>query len=341
MSESLSGIQWRDQHVLVTGVCGAVGRELLRELRDLGATVVGVDQDESAVFLLNEEYRGCTRTRAFVADIRNSDGLTPHLFGVDTIFHTAALKHVGGCEHAPREAIRTNLLGTMNVIDAAVVAGASRVVLASTDKAVRPTNVMGATKLIAERLMTAANAQYGASHTTFVSVRFGNVLGSRGSVVPLFRAQVAGGGPVTLTDPRMTRFVMTQRDAARAMIDAASLARGGEVFVPKMVSLRIEDLSAVLTESVAREVGLNPEKIDVEVRGRRPGERLAERMLSEEEVGRAHETDQYLVIAPLLGEADTDRGDPPRPSWSGDSEVATLTREDVATYLRDAGLITS
>ena len=164
--------------------------------------------------------------------------------GIDVVFHCAALKHVELGEYNPFEATQTNVVGTQNVIDACLAADVGTMVLTSSDKAANPTSVMGASKLLAEKLVSAATNYRGPHRTTFASVRFGNVLGSRGSAVELFARQVAAGGPVTVTDPSMTRFVMTTDRAVELAIRAAEVARGGEVFVFKMPVARLEDLVA-------------------------------------------------------------------------------------------------
>jgi FlaA1/EpsC-like NDP-sugar epimerase len=215
--------------------------------------------------------------------------------GTDIVLHTAALKHVLQCERSPRDAMQTNIVGTQNVIDAAHACRVSRVLFTSSDKAVNPTNVMGTSKLMCERLMTAANAHRHAGDPVFASTRFGNVLGSRGSVVPLFMKQIAAGGPVTLTDPAMTRFIMTLREAAGLVMESVHAAQGGEVFVMKMPALRIEDLAHVLIGRLAP-----GRRVEVRTIGVKPGEKTYEELLSEEEVRRTVETKNFFVVLPAF-----------------------------------------
>ncbi len=180
--------QWKDKRVFITGVCGTVGRELLRQVLGRGpAEVLGMDNNESELFLLGEEYRESRGVRFVLGDLRDRDSIIRKTQGMDVIIHAAALKHVLLCEESPRDAVQTNILGTQNVIDAALENGVDRVLFTSSDKAVNPTNVMGTSKLMGEHLMTAANAVRRGERPIFASTRFGNVLGSRGSVIPIFK----------------------------------------------------------------------------------------------------------------------------------------------------------
>jgi len=297
----MNGSYWRRKRVFITGVCGTVGRELLRHVREHDVVeVVGLDNNESALFFLTEEHRDYPHVRLYLGDLRDRDELIRKMQGSEIVLHAAALKHVILCEHSPRDAVKTNIIGTQNVIDAAIACGVERVLFTSSDKAVNPTNVMGTSKLMGERLMTAANAQRRKDGPIFASTRFGNVLGSRGSVVPLFQRQIAAGGPVTLTDPSMTRFIMTLEEAVRLVMDSAFMAKGGEVFVTKMLAVRIEDLAAAMIEELAPRHGLDPSKVEVKVIGSKAGEKLYEELLNEEEVRRTVELERYFVILPAF-----------------------------------------
>jgi len=212
---------FKNKSVLVTGAVGTVGSELVRQLVAAGAgEVVCLDNNETDLFFLMEEYRASDNVRTHLADIRDGEELRKRMRGVDVVLHAAALKHVVLCEDSPDQAVRTNILGTQNVIEAALANNVERVIFTSSDKAVNPTNVMGTTKLMGERLMTAASTH--STGTIFASTRFGNVLGSRGSVVPLFRRQIESGGPITLTDSEMTRFIMTVPEASALVLESAS-----------------------------------------------------------------------------------------------------------------------
>lgn len=292
---------WYKKRVLITGVCGTVGKELLRQLaaRQL-AEIIGLDNNESELFFLSQEYRDQPHIHLYLGDMRDRDKLMRKMRGIDIVLHSAALKHVILCEQSPRDAVQTNILGTQNVIDAATANNVERVLFTSSDKAVNPTNVMGTSKLMGERLMTAANAYSGQNGPIFASTRFGNVLGSRGSVIPLFKRQIAQGGPVTLTDPRMTRFIMTLEEAVRLVMESVFLAHGGEVFVTKMPIVRIEDLAYVMIQELAPANGFDPKQIKVEIIGSKPGEKLYEELMNNEETRRTVELPNYFVVLPAF-----------------------------------------
>ena len=290
--------------VLVTGACGTVGAELVRQLARSGASrIVCVDNNESELFFVQHSYREFPTVEVYLADLRDIDSLKQRMHGIDVVLHAAALKHVGLCEDSPSQAVRTNIDGTQNVIDAAIAAGVERVIFTSSDKAVNPTNVMGTTKLMGERLMTAAAMSRSRGDTIFASTRFGNVLGSRGSVIPLFRKQIAAGGPVTLTDRRMTRFIMTLEEAAELVLQSVWLARGGEVFVTKMPVARIEDIALHLISKHAKD-GMEMREI-----GAKPGEKMYEELMNDEEVRRTYEVENFFVVLPAFIE-DHERGYP-------------------------------
>lgn len=294
----------KGKRVLITGVCGTVGSELVRVLlsdpKYAPAEVVGIDNGESQLFFEDQKYLKDERARFFMADIRDRDKLTRVLKGIDVVFHAAALKHVVLCERSPFEAVQTNIHGVQNVILAAVANGVERVIFTSSDKAVNPTNVMGTSKLMGERIMTAANSNRCGDGPIFSSTRFGNVLGSNGSVIPIFKKQIAKGGPVTLTDPEMTRFVMTVEESVRLVIDSAQIACGGEVFITKMPVARIADMARVMIDELAPTYGFKPGDIPIEVIGTKPGEKLYEELMSDEETRRAVELDRYFAVLPAF-----------------------------------------
>jgi len=224
--------------------------------------------------------------------------LSQKMKGIDVVFHTAAFKHITLCERSPFEAVQTNIVGVQNLITAARENDVEHVIFTSSDKAVNPTSVMGTSKLMGERLMTAATSNFKNDGPVFVSTRFGNVLGSRGSVISVFRDQIKQGGPVTLTDPEMTRFIMSLNDAVRLVIESAGLAQGGEVFTTKMASIKIQDLAEVLIHNLAPVFGYRPKDIQIEVIGVKPGEKMYEELLSGEEIRRTWELKNYFVVLP-------------------------------------------
>lgn len=295
--------------ILVTGACGTVGREIVRQLLDSNPREIrAVDTNESEIFFLEQElneYRrqfpDCPTTHhCQVGDIRDGDKLMMMCEGVDIVLHTAALKHVILCERAPFDAVQTNIMGVRNVINAALAHDVERVIFTSSDKAVNPTNVMGTSKLMGERLITAANSLKVNARTVFSSTRFGNVLGSRGSVIPIFARQIENGGPVTLTDSRMTRFIMTLQESCRLVLSAAEKARGGEVFVTKMPVIRIADLAEVMVEELAEQHGLHPSEVPITEIGSKPGEKLYEELMSDEETRRTLELREMFAVLPAF-----------------------------------------
>ncbi len=292
---------WKNSRVLITGVCGTVGQEILSQIVQLGAKeVLGVDNNESELFFLSQTYREYPNVRVTLGDLRDLSKLTRIMEGIDIVLHSAALKHVILCEESPRDAVQTNILGVQNIIDAARANNVKRVIFTSSDKAVNPTNVMGTSKLMGERLMTAANANQRTAETIFASTRFGNVLGSRGSVIPLFKRQIASGGPVTLTDPRMTRFIMTIEQAANLVINSVFLAKGGEVFVTKMPVAGIEDLAHVMVDVLSPIYGHTVQDIDITEIGSKAGEKLYEELMSDEETRRTIELSSYFAVLPAF-----------------------------------------
>lgn len=298
-----------DKTILVTGGCGTVGREIVRQLLDHSPKELRiVDTNESEIFFLEQELMDHQRKNPWsnvsslcqIGDIRDADKLNMMCSGVDIVLHTAALKHVILCERAPFDAVQTNIMGVKNVIQAALANDVERVIFTSSDKAVNPTNVMGTSKLMGERLMTAANSLKMNRRTIFSSTRFGNVLGSRGSVIPIFARQIEAGGPVTLTDRRMTRFIMTLEESCRLVLSAAEKARGGEVFVTKMPVIQIADLARVMIDELAEQHGVHSAKMPITEIGSKPGEKLYEELMSDEETRRTVELTEMFAVMPAF-----------------------------------------
>lgn len=292
----------KGKRVLVTGACGTIGRELVHQLLEKHAIeeLVALDNNESELFFLEQLFADHHEASFFLADVRDPNKLTRKMQGIDIVFHTAAFKHVIFCERSPFEAVQTNIMGVQNIIAAAIDQKVERVIFTSSDKAVNPTNVMGTSKLMGERLMTAANSNLKGTGPIFSSTRFGNVLGSRGSVIPIFREQIKKGGPVTLTDSEMTRFIMSISDAVRLVIDSASLACGGEVFITKMKAIKIESLARVMIQKLAPIFGDRAEDIELKVIGVKPGEKMYEELLNQEETRRTLELTDYFVVLPAF-----------------------------------------
>ena len=294
---------FKDKRVLVTGACGTVGKELIGQLLESYSVreLIGIDNNESELFFLEHEFARFDNVSFFLADIRDRYKVSRKMKHMDIVFHTAAFKHVILCERSPFEAVQTNILGIQNIINAAIENKVQKVIFTSSDKAVNPTNVMGTTKLMGERLMTAANSNSRDGGPLFTSTRFGNVLGSRGSVIPIFRDQIRRGGPLTLTDSAMTRFIMSLEEAIRLVIESACQALGGEVFITKMPAIRIQDLAEVMINELAREFGHSPDDIELRIVGNKPGEKFYEELINEEEIRRAWELKNYFVVLPAYG----------------------------------------
>lgn len=286
--------------ILVTGGTGSIGSEIVRHLLHGHPKAIRIfSRDESKQFALQQELKEFSNIRYLIGDIRDKQRLNYAMEDVDYIFHAAALKHVPACEYNPMEAVKTNVIGVQNLIETAIEHNVEKVVAISTDKVVNPTNTMGATKLLSEKLISAASLYKGSKRTIFSCVRFGNVMGSRGSVIPLFREQIAQEMPVTVTHREMTRFMMSIPQAARLVLAAARYSQGGEVFVLKMPILKITDLAQCLIESYEDASNRKYPREIVEI-GVRPGEKLYEELMTLEESERALENESMYVIPSLF-----------------------------------------
>jgi len=283
-------MNWKDKTVLVTGGTGSFGKQFVRVLLDSyhpGKLIV-YSRDELKQHEMRLSGFEHKSLRYFIGDVRDRDRLTRAMQGVDIVVHAAALKQVPACEYNPMEAIKTNIMGSSNVVEAALDAGVKKVLTLSTDKAVNPVNLYGATKLAAEKLTIQSNAYAGGRQTRFSCVRYGNVVGSRGSVVPLFLQQ-RQNGKVTITDERMTRFWLSLEQGVAFVINAIELMSGGEVFVPKIPSTTIVDLAKAMAPDA-----------EIEIIGIRPGEKLHEVLISEDEARSTVELDQMYVVQPAV-----------------------------------------
>ncbi len=278
----------RGKSILVTGGTGSFGRRFVRHVlaEHEPARLVILSRDEFKQYEFANELGNDLRVRFFIGDVRDSGRLWRAFDGIDVVVHAAALKQVPAAEYNPFEAIKTNIQGAQNVIDAALDRGVERVIALSTDKASSPINLYGATKLVSDKLFIAANAYAGTKPTRFSVVRYGNVVGSRGSVVPFFR-QLAPTGVLPITDDRMTRFWITLDQGVDFVIAMIGAMHGGELFVPKIPSMRVLDLAAALAP-MAR----------LEIVGIRPGEKLHEQMISVDDSRRTLDAGDFFVIQP-------------------------------------------
>ena len=281
-------MDWKDQTVLITGGTGSFGKKftkiLLAEKQPKKIIIFSRDelkQHEMQTMGLNQP-----NLRYFIGDVRDRERLVRAMHSVDIVVHAAALKQVPTCEYNPMEAIKTNIMGTANVVEAALDVGVNKVMTISTDKAVNPVNLYGATKLAAEKLTVQSNAYAAGTATRYSCVRYGNVVGSRGSVVPLFLKQRAGG-TVTITDERMTRFWLSLEQGVRFVMSCIEQMEGGEVFVPKIPSTKVIDLANAIVPGAK-----------VNIIGIRPGEKLHEVLVSEDEARSTVERETMFIIKP-------------------------------------------
>jgi UDP-N-acetylglucosamine 4,6-dehydratase len=281
-------MNWKEQVVLVTGGSGSFGKKfceiMLKEFQPRKLIIYSRDELKQHEMRVNGFNH--PSLRYFIGDVRDGERLRRAMHGVDIVVHAAALKQVPVCEYNPMEAIKTNIMGTSNVVESALDAGVKKVIALSTDKAVNPVNLYGATKLAAEKLVVQSNAYAGANVTRYACVRYGNVVGSRGSVVPVFLAQ-RKSGKVTVTDARMTRFWLSLEQGVHFVISCIEQMHGGEVFVPKIPSMNVADLARVIAPQAK-----------IEIVGIRPGEKLHEVLISEDEARSTVELKNMFVVQP-------------------------------------------
>ncbi len=282
--------EFQDSTILVTGGTGFFGRRFIRMTLDQAAPakIVVYSRDEMKQWEMSQQFDNDARLRFFLGDVRDAGRLSRACQDVDFIVHAAALKIIPLAEYNPFEVVKTNVLGAMNVIDCALNQKVRRVIALSTDKACSPVNLYGATKLCSDKLFVAANAYAGKQNTRFSVVRYGNVMGSRGSVIPLFRQQ-SRKGRVQLTDERMTRFMLRAEDAVQLVWNALLTSVGGEIFVRKTPSMRLVNIARIIAPSA-----------DVEFCGRRPGEKLHEQMITADDAPFTKEFPDHYVILPQI-----------------------------------------
>jgi UDP-N-acetylglucosamine 4,6-dehydratase len=316
--------------VLITGGTGSFGKRFVNTVlteTDVRRVVV-FSRDELKQFEMEQQYPGESRLRFFIGDVRDRDRLERAFHDVDYVIHAAALKQVPAAEYNPFEAVKTNVHGAQNVIDAAIDVGVERVVALSTDKACSPVNLYGATKLVSDKLFINGNAYASGTKTRFSVVRYGNVVGSRGSVVPYFK-QLAPTGVLPITDERMTRFWITLDQGVRFVLESLERMKGGELYVPKIPSMRVVDLAkAMAPEAELRVVGI------------RPGEKLHEEMISVSDARSTVDIGDRYVIQPQLDiwPRERDEGTPVRDgfSFASDTNEQWLSVEELRTMVTDA-----
>ena len=283
---------FENQSLLITGGTGSFGNAVLRRFLDSGLREIRIlSRDEKKQDDMRKRY-GHPKLKFYIGDVRDLRSVAAAMRGVDYVFHAAALKQVPSCEFHPMEAVRTNVLGTENVLEAAIAAGVKRVVCLSTDKAVYPINAMGISKAMMEKVMVAASRNLEDTGTVICGTRYGNVMASRGSVIPLFVEQVLAGKPITITDPAMTRFMMTLADAVDLVLYAFEHGNNGDIFVQKAPAATVQ----VLTQALLELMGKPDHKVNVI--GTRHGEKLYEALLGREEMACAEDRGDYFRVPP-------------------------------------------
>ncbi|MBD7943037.1 UDP-N-acetylglucosamine 4,6-dehydratase (inverting) [Psychrobacillus sp. Sa2BUA9] len=272
--------------ILVTGGTGSFGKKIIRKLLEFDIKkVIVFSRDELKQYEMAQEFQD-NRIRFFIGDVRDKDRLYRAFDGVDIVIHAAAMKHVEACEYNPFEAVKTNIHGAQNIIEAAIDRGVEKVIALSTDKACSPVNLYGATKLASDKLFVAGNSYVGEKKTRFSVVRYGNVVGSRGSVVPFFK-KLKETGTLPITDGRMTRFWITLDQGVQFVLDNLERMHGGEIFIPKIPSMKVTDLA----------IAIAPE-CETKIVGIRAGEKLHEAMITEDDARHTVEFDDYFIIQP-------------------------------------------
>ncbi|MEK9197492.1 UDP-N-acetylglucosamine 4,6-dehydratase (inverting) [Ureibacillus sp. FSL E2-3493] len=311
-----------DKTVLVTGGTGSFGKKFVRKALDSNVKkIIIFSRDELKQYEMKQEFDD-SRLRFFIGDVRDKERLYRAFDGVDIVIHAAAMKHVDACEYNPFEAIKTNIHGAQNIVEAAIDRGVEKVIALSTDKACSPVNLYGATKLASDKLFVAANAYVGDKKTRFSVVRYGNVVGSRGSVVPFFK-KIRHTGVLPVTDERMTRFWITLDQGVQFVLDNLERMHGGEIFVPKIPSMKVVDLAKAIA----------PE-CEIKIIGIRPGEKLHEAMIMEDDARHTIEFEDYYVIQPEFpwwSKSNTNNGKelPDGFAYTSDSNTEWLTVEEL------------
>ena len=333
---------FKDKTILITGGTGSLGQALTKRLLEMDAHAIRIfSRNESKQIEMENNIKD-DRIRFFLGDIRDLQRLTRATEDVDLVFHAAALKHVPKIEYNPFEAIKTNVVGSQNVIDACLTNDVEKVVCVGTDKAVSPLNTYGATKLLMEKLFVAAKNYLNPEkhRTVFLAVRYGNVLGSSGSVIPKFIEQIKTNKPVTITDPKMTRFSITMDEALDFILNATKVGKGSEVFIPKLCAYNIADVKNALTELLS-DTG---EKIT----GIRTGEKLHETLINEDEIRYGWEFKNMYMIANPLYSLFTDKNI--KESYQGIKKIEDLQKyssnvvekipvKNLKTIIKNAGLL--
>jgi FlaA1/EpsC-like NDP-sugar epimerase len=326
--------------VLVTGGTGSIGEEIVAQLLKRDVRVIRVlSNDENSLFNTKMKFSD-DRLRYLLGDVRDENRMKMAAREVDIVFHTAALKHVPLGEYNPFELVQTNVIGTQNAIAASLDENVKHFLLISSDKAVNPTSTLGASKLLCERLVIDGGAYVGRRETKFASIRFGNVIDSRGSVFELFQRQIQNLGPVTITNAQMTRFAFTAFRAVSHVLRAMEMMKGGEIFVPKMQALRVADLADVMIEELCTKYHLDRRQVRIQPTKPRPGEKSHEELMTSAEAQRSVEMgDMYVILPDTVELKGYEKYAPPEiRDYSSASAMPLMSREEILKLLRSLGL---
>ena len=301
MNQNLGDLSnfYEGKNILVSGGAGSIGKWLVRRLIEFKPKVIRIlDNNENGLFEAQQEFQKYGNIRFLLGDVRDKDRIKIALSEIDVVFHAAALKHVPICEFNPFEAVKTNVLGTQNMIDASLLENVEKFALISTDKAVNPVNTMGATKLLCEKLTIDACSYKGNKRTLLSCVRFGNVLDTRGSVLQSFRKQIEKGAPITVTSSKMRRFMISPLQAIEFVLKATMISRGGEIFILKMPALKIIDLAQVMIDELAPQYGYDAKTYEIKIIGKRLGERFHEELMTPDEAENTFDlVDMYAILS--------------------------------------------
>jgi FlaA1/EpsC-like NDP-sugar epimerase len=289
--------EFKNKKILITGGTGSIGLGLIKQLIKCKPNAIRIfSNDENSIFEVKKAIGENSMFTFMVGDVRDRERLNLAIRDVDIVFHAAAMKHIDICEQNPFDAVKTNVIGTSNILEAALIENVSKFILISTDKATNPTSTLGASKLLAERLTLNAGSYKGQGKTTFAIVRFGNVIGSRGSVFQIFLQQIKSRKPLTVTDSKMTRFIMSISEAASMILKVTNIAKDGEIFILKMPSVRIEDLAKCMTHVYKSKFNIDytpPLKISKS----RERERLQEYLITQDELNFCHKIGNMYKIS--------------------------------------------
>ncbi|WP_010237140.1 SDR family NAD(P)-dependent oxidoreductase [Clostridium arbusti] len=330
--------------ILIIGGTGTIGNGLIKELIKQEPEVIRIfSRDEYKQFIMENRLNDKDKFRFLIGDVRDYERVERAMNDIDVVFNLAAMKHVPACEYNPSEAIKTNVIGMENVIKAAMHYNIDCVVFTSSDKAINPANSYGATKLLSEKLVQAANFSKGTAKTKFVAVRFGNVMGSRGSVIPFFKKQIEENRSITITDPEMTRFMMTLSQAVKLIMYAGERSIGGEAFVLKMPVIKLQHLAEVVVEETCKKLGVNRELVEINNIGLRAGERRFEELMTREESEFAFDLGHMYAVVSLAHSENLrefyNKYDRAEIGSYNSSDINVISKEEVRTLLIEEGLI--